>query len=29
MALLQDYHAAISEIIIKYNGTLNDTLVTA
>ena len=22
MALLRDYHAAIGEIIIKYNGTL-------
>jgi adenylate cyclase len=29
MALLRDYHAAIGEIIIKYNGRWNGTPVTA
>jgi hypothetical protein len=29
MALLRDYHAAIGEIIIKYNGTLERYAVTA
>ena len=29
MALLRDYHAAIGEIIIKYNGTLERSLATA
>ena len=29
MALLREYHAAIGEIIIKYNGTLECLLAMA